>query len=651
MMTKHSSHVSVTVLLVALSLLAPFRWLSAGELDDFLKNAKRRLDDELGSGYRSPPSWKDPEMEEYKRKKDAKWAAIAKADPEMHRRMLRFRENYNKINSPLLIDGNRLYFVQPDSSLTIMNIGTGEVIARIPHHGRVEMDTLSIMGNLVVGEARYGFQDDFIADKRNGAFIEARQLLNNTPYQQHSSLLYYLNRSQLKTIDIETLRETRVGDVGNSGTFCIIGNLLYILKTSYSEQSLAVQDLADNRVLWTISPGEGESWMGMAAHRGRVHLFVGDREVHGKDKLCREVRVFGAGGEEKRFPATAEMFGGTLEKYFSVYTYQGVWYRKSVPTTFETYQIGRTSRQVLEEKYGMRSPYIQAVTALPGDAFAWLEIDKTTFSRSLNEEYVPANGVLKLWYKSDVESWSGTVNCADDFLTFRANFIDIGKGYHITGDEKYIIYATDSGKMECLDRKTGRSRWLYVFPRLYYEPEKRFSRAGYNEVSPFGVTHWGRDRDKWLRNYFADDLAAYRAEMSLEDVAPFSVDGSTEPPDTKIILDPKPMIRLTHDIERARLIAWLAPLTALVVTWFFLVRQIGQWISGEKRKRWTALAGLPIGVCVIPAMAAVFWYFGRYSRPTTALMLLGTMSALILICVSIVAIWKGAFAPEGEGHS
>ena len=40
--------------------------------------------------------------------------------------------------------------------------------------------------------------------------------------------------------------------------------------------------------------------------------------------------------------------------------------------------------------------------------------------------------------------------------------------FSLTGDNDVIVYVTAGGKMECVARADGTSRWLYAFPTVVF---------------------------------------------------------------------------------------------------------------------------------------------------------------------------------------
>jgi outer membrane protein assembly factor BamB len=250
----------------------------------------------------------------------------------------------------------------------------------------------------------------------------------------------------------------------------------------------------------------------------------------------------------------------------------------------------------LKATHGLET-YPLAACLLPNNGFAWIEC-------------APGETVPKLLYRDDTSSWSGTIRTADKLLVLEATQ-GIITYFAIAGDNKSIVYASDSGKMECLDRATGQSRWIYVFPRLFLYnaawssimQSERFTFAAVSEYHQFFTE----------RADFCD------GELDTKGVLPFRVDGKEEPGQVLVTADPSPDMSHKEDVFPAAAAAWGLSLT--------LAAAIALAIKAQWRRLYKSL----VYIAILIAANFTLYFFGGYSWYPYMITRIDFWAALILL--------------------
>jgi hypothetical protein len=239
-----------------------------------------------------------------------------------------------------------------------------------------------------------------------------------------------------------------------------------------------------------------------------------------------------------------------------------------------------------------------AATELPGGGFAWLE-NRNPSLWSLGMDDHRDNG-YELQYRDPTRQWRGRLHTVDDLQQYNGIY-RIWKGtFSLGGDDTYLVYASFSGRMECLDRATGVSRWIYVFPMDF--------RKG-DTFSPDNRFFWGQ--------FYSDWAALYDDELSTAGIGALQLMGEPAPPSVPVRVDPDTEKRERVNAIAAGVIAWLVPILAILFLWNVRKSKHGDYVK--------AICG------VLGLTLADYALFGGYSRPALAAMCLAIGMATVFL--------------------
>ena len=134
--------------------------------------------------------------------------------------------------------------------------------------------------------------------------------------------------------------------------------------------------------------------------------------------------------------------------------------------------------------------------------------------------------------------------------------------FAVAGDENYIVYLSHSGRLECLDRFTGQSRWIYVFPMLFIDNSTGRNWSGGERFTVARLLQ--------TKQFFTERAKYCDEELNTQGILPFLVDGTGEPVQPTVIVDPSPDTGHKEDVLPSAIAAWslsLALAVALAVIW------------------------------------------------------------------------------------
>lgn len=244
----------------------------------------------------------------------------------------------------------------------------------------------------------------------------------------------------------------------------------------------------------------------------------------------------------------------------------------------------RQLHDTLLERYGGDStfpfPVPGAVVEFSNGGMAWISVRRNP----------GAEPTIRLLYRDDENHWEGSLGTVADEVV--ANEIgDHMFVFTMDANNEYIVYATSYGKLECLNRKDGSSRWIYVFPTvLLRDAYARFTTM--ESFLSFGP-------------FYTDRLEVRKYEMAAVTVAPFHVDG-VKPNPVPILRDPTPEGEDTITIMM--ILAWLAPLAGLtLLCWSVMVKKSNQVYPTFILLGIVLLLGIKASVGYSPA-TCIGWY-------------------------------------------
>lgn len=266
----------------------------------------------------------------------------------------------------------------------------------------------------------------------------------------------------------------------------------------------------------------------------------------------------------------------------------------------------------------------------PGDLFQSAERMRKLFEKSewpSSVEAVPENGLAAVFYD---KNWSGgvfnreisTLCFADDATHWERRLafsLKRRSGYSFAANKRFLIYSSEYGRIECVDRASGASVWIYGFPRRIWVEWNRPTR-----FSRFSILNWweedkkegrrflfqsAKEKDGFLWryragvgiNYYTSAKADYDRDLSRDELLGVRDFDAAEPARPPGNVDPNPVPFDTSGATTAAIVCWCAVLGLPLAFWY---RRRG-------RNRRSVLLAL---TAVFVVNAAVFILFGRYSR-------------------------------------
>jgi hypothetical protein len=119
----------------------------------------------------------------------------------------------------------------------------------------------------------------------------------------------------------------------------------------------------------------------------------------------------------------------------------------------------------------------------------------------------------------------------------------------VFADAERVVIVSRLGQVECLDRRSGRSRWLYIFPT--------------NRSDLSGPYAW--DPKPYHHDFYIDSLRRYREETAGIGISGTVIDGDPEPPAYRIAIDPDPTDYYAYDEAMGAGFSWVI-FFALILT-------------------------------------------------------------------------------------
>lgn len=503
--------------------------------------------------------------------------------------------NRNIREMSLFVFDGKLIFNQPDGSLTLMELATGKVLGRtrryFEEYGRAQPKRKAIRA--IYPESWRQYEkilkgSRLLIDSDTGEIVDEFSRAMVAP---HFKMVYssYGNNLEhkLTLLDYDTKEKTVLMEQGR-GAFSVGGDRIFSRTTIDSASKLMCFSLMDGKELWTVPLPDNEYHPAIVYQDDIVYVFGQPYE----SEQCTHILAFDMQGRlVETILATPELFGGEMpDTYFHKnFLFKGVQYEGNAGD-FDFFltneRIGLWNFVKAIRKTHDLTVYPQAASELPEDGFAWIEC-------------APADAVPKLHYRDKTHAWSGTIRAVDKLMALEAT-----RGgsiyFAVAGDENHIVYLSHSGRLECLDRFTGQSRWIYVFPMLFIDNSKGGSWSGGERFT--------MARQFQTKQFFTDRAKYCDEELNTQGILPFLVDGAGEPAQPTVIVDPSPDTGHKEDVLPSAIAAWslsLALAAALAVIW-----------KSGMRRLYKSLAY----ILIIIAVVAVAIFFGGYSWFTFTLL-------------------------------
>lgn len=489
------------------------------------------------------------------------------------------------VNSNFLVAEGKVYFAQSDGTLTVLNLETGDVVARntnIKYGGTLQVvdngilvhtyDQLTVLDKCtleiiwqVKDEYNPMIEGDRLVSVDGNGLVRCRDLTTGTAiwsYDLPGDLQLVIQKGKLLVfrdvlfdgpesipavvlLDMasgeELLHHTAPPSVHYLGAF-FDGEKIYLPSGHYKGEY--IHNLTDfdsgrpsarfERML--VLDLEGNELASTPVSDGEIKTPDGEDAIEFGDNVLARNRVWKSIDD---IPAWREGLGRELSRELSED------HMKQVSVTSFNFSNANVSITVTAN-YGSR------------------------FDRDLKRS-------VEVALKSERENWKG-------FLPYLETS---GKVVAVELTEKLLLLGTDLGYVEAVDRATGQSKWMYIFPTM------RHTTSYSTYAMPPMMASASKTYEKENKHK--------RPESGL------ILAGRDTPSTPQVSFDPEP----TNPYRRLPLylaIAWAGVLIPIGLS--------GLVVRLAKKRNWTAR--IPAVITLMLAMAAVatFFFYGRVSIPT-----------------------------------
>lgn len=458
--------------------------------------------------------------------------------------------------SAFLVHEGTLYFLQPDYTLTALDLDSGKVVKRDTSirervlggifRRRETVGEWTVRGNTAFGKISNGYlRINLLTGEMDHTLCDGNWRTIDALFFG-SLWIHTTDHETLATFDTESWN-TRVICDFRVGNFFVEDSKLFVLSTSTSSprdhEKIRCFDIETGKKLWGIKEPKGAWWTGMFLHNSDLYVLDQPRE-NGKWKL-EEILVFDASGKKKEsiVPNEAD-FGGSFPSPFSPFTFRDVEYSKGRRKTEDSPDFMELrARKGQEDKraeaiLGRKAtgPYI----AVGKDGILGLEYTgrPPSSGRPLAERKPPSlrnaeegKGKYRVFMKEGLKSWQGRVNSLeksspeDYWLMKQSNL------FHFAVTDQYVILGMPNGRVECLERRSGRSRWQYSYPYFDYQNWQS------TRLLRFSLTN----RTKYGSSFYTQVRSRYEANLSPGTGDLIAIDGDGAPQSARLVIDPDPI--------------------------------------------------------------------------------------------------------------
>ncbi|MBN1766496.1 MAG: hypothetical protein JW860_14675 [Sedimentisphaerales bacterium] len=434
------------------------------------------------------------------------------------------------VDSNFLIHKGQVYFAQADGSLTVLDVITGNVIAR--KKDREYSGTIKkVDGGILI----LGTQITLLDDVTFKTAWEAD--LHFTPEIIDNYLVSYDANGfvQCRKIDNGQI----CWSIHIDGALDIVAEKDYVLvhRSAWNQKDpvmVLLFELETGKELFRKSSPEGIHYGNVYFDGEKIYIEAGSFTESRWDALFEKMIVWNLSGEEVSFLDVSSDIDKRRLSSETPFTLgdktfaQGrVWGNPdNIPPKLEG-ECVKYSSSDQDDKY------ISCYTYKIEDGY--VNIDKVTIRSDTDWE---CHNFIKL--KTDNANWEGE-------LTYLK---DNGRISVITQADNYLLLGSNLGEVECIDILTGKSLWIYIFPTIRHTMS--FSSYG---MPPY--------MDKAAEIYRKENARVNNISgMQL-------LSSDVEKTSPIIIYDPEPTNPFLK-LPLYRAITWaaaLAPLLILVVTW------------------------------------------------------------------------------------
>lgn len=510
------------------------------------------------------------------------------------------------VEGALFLHGGKVFYLQPDSSIAILSREDGALLERVPGNGFHYGARFRLLGGTIVlsGNSSLLFFDAETGVRR-GAFdgVDYHVVGGRIFTATAADMLAAIDVDAAKVVWEEKL-DGYLQDVGGSGM------RVFIRFSTDEEEILRCHDAETGEVMWEARQEEGKKWWRMLCADERVYMVTGSSDL--EDPRPEAILAWTAGGESlPPLPVGGEM--AAMDWYTlmeSSVTVDGHLFAGD-----ERYDYsGGKSELTPEEDARLNLPEPHAMTL--GYPVSDGGILVSVWREEEDGERRPFlfNGPEALAFIDPEKKWSGRPAYWRELLF---NGLDAA-----VADGDFVIMASRGGQVECVDRDTGESRWMYVTRGWDMDQPNRFLFAAMIPLNREFYTH----RLRRLADIRGGKVEGLR------------LDGATAPSRPFVTVDPEWRPEEANE-GTARIIG-----IAMIIVLFLILLSfvnlstsilIPDWQPGgiwrllflrfEDPSSNAALYGVAVPFCV-------FWYafMGRYSPELGATLLCAIVGAFVV---------------------
>ena len=528
---------------------------------------------------------------------------------------------------PLVIDGDTVVVFQPDQTFTILELKSGKVLQRgKPYPGGEPWiqrthggDAGRIVGNLVLLLKNGSFRA--VYSKLNGEMLlDSPDVVIGYQHKVSGKYLFLADRDKwLTAVNSESAAVRLLGkyegyDYGN-------GRIYGIACRDGGDEGRCVRsvDPDNGKVEWEVEV-EGDGWSNAFLFEGTVHLLT-------SSPTATSLPLPSISEEGERLPDVhpgSEHYDTIMQAYIA------------------------QSGHGVQERVKLPNPGFP----LPGNAMILMsyvsnsDLGGGVYWGGISRDWHQVRRHHVIDYIDDTHTWERRINCVDIATAMGR---ERGLEYlpkilqcRFVANDDILVYSTNQGKVEAIDRLTGGSLWLYSFPRSLWPLWNARHDSGLSNLS---MRKWEKNARRkvypreqfkphellrlgWVSVFYDEERMFYDADLAPEGMLGVSARDEPGPAHPPYTLDPDPVIFDDTGVALAAVLCRLVIVSPLVGMGIFVL------CIARRRYYFRYIFFL---LLLVVFDVTVIYYFGLYSRSTFSKMLPAINFAFLALVLSLLA--------------
>jgi len=493
------------------------------------------------------------------------------------------------VDSNFVVDEGRVMFVQADDSLTVLRLDDGKVMARkhdIEYSGTLQMTAEGVLVLKYSGASLLDPTNLTLKWNCNAAYnsIVSGDVLVTC---DGNGLIECRNLSKGRVLWSYELPGA-LNIAVDSGKVLLLRSAVY--ERPDREPTVVLLELKTGRELFRRTAPQGVSYIAGYLDDESVYVatgtYTGQYDPKSRSRFDRgrasarfeNLLIWNLAGQQvESVPAPDALKKNSREDAFSMsgktFAQGHVW---EGPDKIPPRRPGEgRMRQVSKDKQGV----MNFVTEFVVDGGLVTVFDPERSSGDVNSR----GERCRIEFKSASGSWRGSLPYLGDR----------GREVAVAATGKYLLFGSDLGHVECVEKESGRHRWIYQFPTM---------RHTLSYSSPNGMPP-----------YVATAAKIYRLENKRKAESGLVLDGGS-PPKPNIILDPSPANPF-RDLPFYLTIAWSGGVLPILT--------IGMVAWSRKKRGFSVRISAIIGILLSIVAVVCYMELGRVSVGSSLVMRLG----------------------------